>query len=467
LPVFGLNIEIYGMKKPLRIVKVTLATLALLIVVIAMACFKPADTTPYNEEDFYKLQMDAADSAAIQLLNISATDTVFKAGWSRINLLPPFTTPIAIDAHRGGKHYTGVHDSIYVRAFVFKMGNRKVAYISADLLITPPTVRNIFNTLLHKQGFDNRNIYYTATHTHTSIGAWYNSYVGKIFAGEYDERVPQHIANCIAQAITQAEANCTEAKIGFGQYPTKKLVFNRLVHDSGTVDPMIRVFKIQKVDGQTAAIITFAAHATVFHENLMQLSADWPGLMMTELQNDSTMNFACFSAGAVGSQGPFETTKNQETEAKYMAIGVAAIIKQNFDSIEMHTLSVKKFGGMQQIPLYLRQPNLRILPHIVVRPWLFNALFGDEKPYINVLSIDNVVLTGMPCDFSGELVAGVDSVAKRGNKHLIITGFNGGYIGYITNDKWYNLDTYETRTMGWFGPGSGNYISKITMRLLQ
>jgi hypothetical protein len=392
---------------------------------------------------------------------------VFKVGWARVNLQPPFTTPIAIDAHRGGKHYTGVHDSIYVRAFVFEMGILKVAYISADMLIMPPSVRNMFDTLLQKQGFDNHNIYYTATHTHTSIGGWYNSYVGKIFAGKYDERVPKHIANCIAQAITQAEANCTEAKIGFAEYPTQKLVFNRLVHDSGTVDPMLRIFKIEKVTGQTAAIITFAAHATVFHENLMHLSADWPGLMMTELQKDSTMNFACFSAGAVGSQGPYEATKDHEAEAKYMAKGVAAVIKQNFNSIKTHPPGPYSFTGMQQIPLLLRQPNLRISSHIVVRPWLFHLLFGNEQSYINVLSIDNVLFTGMPCDFSGELIAGIDSVAKQNNHHLVITSFNGGYIGYVTNDKWYKLNTYETRTMGWFGPGTGNYLSKITKQVLK
>lgn len=454
------------MKKLLRIIKVTLGVIVLLVIVAAIACFKPADTTTYEAQDFYTEQMESAQNISARLM-VPPPPDVFKVGWARVNLQPAFTTPIAIDAHRGGKHYTGVHDSIYVRAFVFKTGTLKVAYISADMLIIPPSVRNMFDTLLQKQGFDNHNIYYTATHTHTSIGGWYNSYVGKIFAGKYDERVPKHIANCIAQAITQAEANCAEAKIGFAEYPTQKLVFNRLVHDSGTVDPMLRIFKIEKVTGQTAAIITFAAHATVFHENLMQLSADWPGLMMTQLQNDSTMNFACFSAGAVGSQGPYQADTNQETEAKYMANGVAAIIRQNFDSIQTHTLSGHSFSPMQQIPLYLRQPNLRISNHIVVRPWLFHLLFGNEKSYMNVLSIDNVVFTGMPCDFSGELVVGIDSVAKQNNRHLVITSFNGGYIGYITNDKWYNLNTYETCTMGWFGPGSGGYISKIAGQVLK
>jgi len=452
-----------------RIFKVLVA-LFLLLVVSLIVCLKPLDTTPYEQTEFYKKELKAIDSVA-SIRNQQSEIRNVEVGWSRVNLLPPFTTPIAIDANRGGKHFDGVHDSIYVRAFVFKKGETKVAYVSADLLIIPPSVTKMFDTILQKEGFDQHNIFFTATHTHTSIGGWYDSYVGKLFAGKYDARVPQFIASTISKAVVDAEKNCSPAQIGYGEFPTQQLVFNRLLkqmahlpEESGEVDSLLRVVKIEKQTGERAAIITFAAHNTVFHENLMKLSADWCGRMMRELNEGGKINFASFSAGAVGSMGPHEFSKEQEAEAKYMADGVAKIVLQNFDSIKTEPVANLR---MIHLPLYLHEPNLRVTENIVVRPWLFRKLFGDEKTYVNTLQIGNVFFTGMPCDFSGELVNEIDSAADKKNLKLIITSFNGGYTGYITDSRRYNLNTYETRIMGWFGPRNGDYLSEVVMRVME
>ena len=435
-----------------------LGGIILLLVIAFVVCFRLPDMRPYKQCGFYKRELAAIDSA--KKIHAVAAD-IMEVGWSKVNLQPPFTTPIAIDAKRGGKHFEGVHDSIYVRAFVFKLGGKRIAYISADLLIIPPTVTKIFDSLLIKEGYNPDNIYFTATHTHTSIGAWHNSYVGELFAGKYDSRVPQHIAQCISKAILTAEKNCSPAKIGYGEFATSKLVFNRLVRDKGKVDSILRIVKIEKQTGEKAAIITFAAHATVFHQNLMSLSGDWPGLMMTALEKSGKMNFASFSAGAVGSHGPYEVTKNQEAEAKYMSDNVGEIIMDNFDSIPVFALATFK---MTHLPLYLGQPNMRIAKFAAIRPWLFKKLFGDEQVYLNTLQLGYIIFEGTPCDFSGELIGPIDSVAASNGMKLIITSFNGGYIGYVTDSKWYNMNAYETRTMGWFGPGNGDYMSEVMMR---
>jgi neutral ceramidase len=440
----------------------TILVIAALLIFVAIACLKLVDTIPYQQTDFYKKELEAIARTPVSARNVSPISG-FEAGWSRVNLLSPFTTPIAIDAHRGGRHFEGVHDSIYVRAFVFKEGPKKIAYVSADLLIIPPTVSKILDTLLSNEGFDSRNIYFTATHTHTSIGAWHDSYVGKLFAGKYDPRVPVHIADCIADAIKHAEKNCAPAKVGYAAISTSNLVFNRLVQKDGKVDSILRIVKLEKINGEKAAIITFAAHCTVFHERMMQITGDWAGLMMDQLDSSGKINFACFSAGAVGSQGPYEVSKDQERESKYMADHVAHIVLASYDSIlmtDVHTLS------MEHVPLYLREPNMRISQQIAIRPWLFRKLFGDEKTYINTLQIGDIYFAGMPCDFSGELIPALDSAARQDHLHLLVTSFNGGYIGYVTDSKWYELNKYETRTMGWFGPGTGDYFSEVIRRLM-
>ena len=451
------------MNRFLRYLLRTLLSIFAILIIAATVCLKPLDTIPYQQTDFYKREMDSLAALPDDIATINNPHSELQVGWSRVNLLPSFTTPIAIDDKRGGKHFEGVHDSIYVRAFVFKQGNKKIAYISVDLLIIPPIVTDLFDTLLAKEGFDTKNIYFTATHTHTSIGAWHDSYVGVRFAGKFDPRVPPHIARCIAEAIIAAEKNCSPAKVGYTEIPTSKLVFNRLVKEKGKVDSLLRIVKIEKTSGEKAAIITFAAHCTVFHRNMMQITGDWGGIMMNQLNASGKMDFASFSAGAVGSHGPYEISKDQEKESQYMADHTAAIVLAAFDSIPIKDVS---HINMQHVPLYLREPDMRVTQKIAVRPWLFKKLFGDEKVYLNTFQIGDIFLVGTPCDFSGELIAPLDSAAKLKNLHLLVTSFNGGYMGYVTDTKWYEMNTYETRIMGWFGPGNGDYFSEVIRKLI-
>lgn len=437
----------------------------LLVIFAAIASLKLYDTTPYKSLAIYKAQMELVSSMPKD--TTTYTNDTLQVGWAKVNLLPTFTTPIAIDAKRGGKHFEGVHDSIYVRAFVFKAGGKKIAYVSADLLIIPPNVAAMFDTLMEKEGFSRDNIFFTATHTHSSIGAWYNTIVGRIFTGKYDERVPPHIAQCIKQAINKAEQDLENAEVGYGSFPTTKLVFNRLVGDSGRVDSMLRVVKIKKQSGATAAIISFSAHATVYHKSMMQLSGDWPSLLVNQLENSGVVNFACFSAGAVGSHGPYEFSKSQKEEVEYMARGVGNLIAQSHPGIPTRVFTTDSFlFGMQRMQLFLREPNLRLSNSVALRAWLFNRLFGNEPVNLLQFQLGQVLFIGAPCDFSGELTGVLDSVAGSRNIFPVVTSFNGSFIGYVTADRWNGLNQYETRTMNWFGPGTGAYMQEVMNRTI-
>ncbi|MFN8286595.1 MAG: neutral/alkaline non-lysosomal ceramidase N-terminal domain-containing protein [Chitinophagales bacterium] len=445
------------MNKLLRSVLIFSVVLIVLSAAFFLSCFTTLDESPYEASEFYKKEL-----AEINTLHPIADSGTVQAGWARASLVPPFGTPIAIDDQRGGKHFEGVHDTVYVRAFVFKSGNKKVAFVSADLLIVPPAVSALLDSSMQAEGYSSSNLFYSATHAHSSIGAWQNSFVGEKFAGKYDERVPAFIAGQFKQAILEAEKNTAPVKIGFAAVPTQKLVFNRLVGDSGEVDSLLRIVKLVKDNGEEAAIVTFAAHATVYHQGMMQLSGDWPSLMMQKLQ--SAGHFYSFSAGAVGSQGPYPFSQVQEDELNYMAQQVSALVKQYVDSMPVAPLAQLE---MHHLPLYLREPNLRMAPKTVVRPWLFYKLFGNYPAHVNLLQLNRVVFVGMPCDFSGELVNEIDAAGQLYGLQPVVTGFNGAYIGYITDDKWYGLNTYETRLMGWFGPGNGSYLSEVAIKSLE
>lgn len=440
--------------------------LMVVLLLLFLTLFKLYNTTPIEQTAIFNRQMWLTDSLVAESKSADTTSP-FEAGWSKVSLIPSFTTPIAIDAHRKGKHFNGIHDSIFVRAFVFKKGNTKVAFISADLLIIPPTITQLADSILQQCGFNHSNIYYTATHTHSSIGGWHNSYVGEIFAGKYDARVPEFIAHQIKAVILEAEKKCLPATIGYAEAGTTKLVYNRLVTDmahlpdsAGKMDSIVRIVKLKNMLGQTAAIVTFSAHNTVYHESLMQLSGDWCGQMMKNIEASGAVDFCSFSAGAVGSHGPYKASDHDEAEAKYMANGVSEVVKKCLDTLGTHEVNNLY---MIHLPLLLNPPNLKLNKYIALRPWFFHFLFGKERVYVNYLQLDTIPFIGLPCDFSGEITAELME-EHPAISPFIVTSFNGGYIGYVTHGKHEHLNTYETQTMNWFGPGTGSYFKKMIER---
>ncbi|WP_332368477.1 hypothetical protein [Spirosoma telluris] len=122
---------------------------------------------------------------------------------------------------------------------------------------------------------------------------------------------------------------------------------------------------------------------------------------------------------------------------------------------------------MFTLPLGLREPHPRVIGNWRVRPWLFYAIYGDYPSDLKALRIGQTVLLGTPCDFSGEFVADFKPLATQKGVNLMITSFDGGYIGYVTPDAYYNRPTYETRDMNWFGPYNGAYFEEMMMGLLK
>ena len=58
------------------------------------------------------------------------------------------------------------------------------------------------------------------------------------------------------------------------------------------------------------------------------------------------------------------------------------------------------------------------------------------------------------------------TICTQKGVNLMITSFNGGYVGYITPDKYYGMDSYETRTMNWFGPQNAAYFEELMQGLI-
>lgn len=450
----------------MSIVKRVLRTLAIfvfLLGLISLFLFTYVDRTPYQEMDYYTQTMDGFESIDKESL-VSIGDTL-KVGWARENLLPEGILPLAGYGARHGALYEGVHDSIWAKTFVFDNGDRKYAYVALDLLIVPMEVSKLLPKALDSLGFSMQNTFLTATHSHCSIGGWGTGIAGELFAGAHDPEVVRFIARAIALSVAAADQQKSAAKIGYSEIHAANTVRNRLVGDQkGTVDPWFRFMKIENIEGKTALLTTYSAHATCLHHSFREVSGDYPGELCRKLEASKNVDFAAFSAGAVGSMTPLIHDITGWPKVEYFAnqLSEQVVAMENFIPVNYNSLLASL-----NMDIHLRDAQFRISENIRVRPWVFEQLFGGYPSQITSLRVGDVLFVGTPCDFSGELVDDLVKKARKFGLQLVITSFNGGYAGYITKDEWYDLDEYETRVMNWFGPYNGAYFSEVIGKIIE
>jgi neutral ceramidase len=453
------------MSKTLKWTLRIFAGLILFCLVALPFLFEKIDRTPYKEKSYYKEMSAQLDT--FHLDTAVQEGTYFKAGWAKKNITPAYMPDLAGYGIRDKANC--LHDSVFTRVFVFDNGKNKAVYISVDLLIFPPVVEEQLRAQTTRLGYHPDNLYFTATHTHSAPGGWALGPAGRVLAGAYNEEyVAQLVSNIIA-AIKTAEANMEEAETGVTEINAPDYVRNRINMPDNKVDGRIRIMKIRKKSGKEAALVVYSAHANCLKMEYTCVSADYPGQMIKQIERNGKVEFVMYSAGMVGSHIPKLISKNNidlENELYMSAYGdsLAKIINKGMDSVLFQSGNTL-CSAVLDLPL--REPHLKISENWRIRPWVFDFLFGDYDPKIRILKINNVLFIGTPCDFSGELMEDFNSLCKDKNITLIITSFNGGYIGYVNIDKYYDAPKAETRDMNWFGPYNQAYFTEIVQRILK
>jgi neutral ceramidase len=443
--------------KVIKWVLIGLAGLVGVVLLVVVFTVAPLDRYDYKQEPFYAAMMQELDT--VHHHDAGARPAGFKVGYARVNLTPAHGTALAGHGQRRGKVFTGVHDSVYVNAMVISNGRTRVALVSADLLIMPPSVNALLEKELPSTGFTLDNTYLSATHTHNSIGNWAGR-ATSILYGEYSDSIVHFIADRIKLAIVKASQHLVPAEIKTGKFPVAA-VRHRIV-DEGGLDSLVHVIEINRSDSVKLLLASYTAHATCITVDDMVVSRDYPGVLTDAFQKRG-YDFAMFMAGAVGSHAAFAPEHGWSCTE-----WVPQQICARFDT-SRHTFTALRDTTltMYRVPLQLGDAQVKVSEDWKVRGWVFDAAFGEFPEYLTALRIGNLVMLGTPCDYSGELMPPLYALGKKKGLDVMVTSFNGGYIGYVTPDKYYDSDHYETRLMNWYGPGSGSYMTESLERLIE
>ncbi len=441
--------------------KKTALTIFTLILLVFFAIIKPLDRRAPETLPEYKEVMHTLDTIDFH----PPSSSQMRAGWAMTNITPDHPVPLAGYGPRYPQ--TSVHDSLFVRVMVFDNGMKREAVVSLDLLLFPKTLaRKIRNPeLLRQLHLD--GIYTGVTHTHSSFGGWDNSLVGKQVFGSYDAGLIDSLSKIIADNIKSASANMQTAQLSYIKLAVPELMYNRLDDRNGAIDPWLRVLEVKRHDGKRAMLVSYPAHPINIDSEIRALSRDYPGVLIDRLESAGDTDFAMFMAGMAGSHHLKSMGKKDFSLTNYAGVVLADKILNDTAFVP----DIPPFAlGFYRFDSQLHTSLMRISKHLAIRNWLFRAALGPLEGRVEVLRIGSILMIGLPCDFSGEISVNerLDSLAEAKGLHLMITGFNGDYIGYITDDKYYDtVDKDEVRLMNWTGPYKGKYFGDIIKKIIE
>ncbi len=446
----------------------------IVIVLFLFWAIRGVDYTPYFETAYYQSTKNRLDSLT-QLIT-PESGKVF-VGFGRQSITPilngdqddPTTgefvsLPLSGYGGRRGAPATGIHDSLLIKTTAIRVNNKTFVLVASDLLIMPPDVSKRSDELVKATtGLDRNSIFYSATHTHSSVGAWSGGVVGESFNGPFNPVVVEWLASQVANSIVEAIEDLKPGKIGSGNFHAPGFVRNRLVGEDGAVDDDFILIRAEQDSGRKAILGSFNAHATSLGDWNLETSGDFPGYWQRKLEANG-FDMAGFFAGSVGSH-TYVSEGEQFEKSRYIGEALADSVIQYAGTIELKdTISINSITLEVELPYF----QIRISDGLRLNTWLAKKFFPDVGDvYLQSIRLDDLILSTTPSDFSGETALVYKNAMHKKGFRALVTSFNGAYTGYIIPCKYYHLNEYESRIMNWFGPGYNPYINYMLGEMIE
>ncbi len=448
------------------------AILLLLFIVLIWA-LERVDYSPYFESDYYARTRLRLDSISKQLVT---ADGEVEVGFSRISITPGIGAeaddietgafkeiPLAGYGSRKGSYAEGIHDSLFIKAVAVRVEEQLLVLIGSDMLIVPPNItEGVIRLVSENLGLSRDQLLFSATHTHSSVGAWSEGYVGKEFAGESNPNVELWLVRQFSKAIENAVADLQAGKIGSGSFHAPALITNRLVGEKGQKNSEFIYIAAKQNSGKRALLGSFDAHSTTLGGENMLFSGDYPGYWQRKLESEG-IDMAVFFAGSVGSHRPRSQGEEFE-ESRYIGEALADSVLKYMPDTELRDSICLSFLSLG---MDLPEKHIRVSDGLRLNPRLAGKLFPPSgKVSLQTAKIGDLIWISTPSDFSGEMAIDYKNAMNREGYRALVTSFNGAYVGYIIPGKYYHLNEYESRLMSWYGPNMGPYTHEMIYRMM-
>ncbi|HUW61452.1 MAG TPA: neutral/alkaline non-lysosomal ceramidase N-terminal domain-containing protein [Candidatus Bathyarchaeia archaeon] len=442
------------------IVVLVLAGLAVLLVGPWPTYSKGFENAGYYKKALAAIQKNGAEA------RITGSPGQLLAGWGASLITPPTLVPMAGYGDRRGKPAEGVHDDLFVKALALSDGQDVAVIVGADILLVPENVAELVREAVAKQTpLTANSLYFTASHTHDSVGAFGPGLVAKISAGKYQPDIPPFLADAFTTAIIKAYNSLGPAKLANGNVDAPEFIRNRV--REAPVDTELSYMLVEKDSGERCYVVNYSAHPTTVGGDFMLYTGEYPGFLQRALEREGAA--AMYVGGALGSSGPRAPEGASDVD-RAQAMG-EALAKRVLDaSVQPQfrtNLDIAAVGVGFDLPPF----QLRLSPRWRLSPFLPPILGVDRDGWMHAVRIGDILLVGAPGDFSGEISLKWKKWAAERGYTMWTSSFSADYAGYISPDQYYDdadaVGEYETGLMSWTGPHQEAFFTALMEHLVE
>lgn len=431
--------------------KFVLIFIILLIVSVAMPLPIPENNQPYQ---FAQRDYEIATLARLQKSTARiGQGTELLVGVGTAEITAEIGQPLMGFAR--ARKNEGVETPCFAHALTMQCGDNTVTIVAGDLFLWLPSLTK---AVIKQSGLTADDVYFTASHTHSSVGGWASGIIEEFFYGKFAQKYFDKLVDSFVFAIKQSRENLQPAKL-FYQYAETNCLQNRIYPEEKPAREIIEALVFRQITPPFSRLATFAiygAHATLTKSETTKNSADYIGAWRNFWERNAE-GAAIFAAGYGGDARAKENYTAQtfgEELGKIILTATETPIEVN----ELVNLQLVVDTPVTRLPL---GKNWRLFPHLV--PYFF-----PPQTIITTLKIGSIILVGFPGDVASDLAPLMENFAPARNEKIILTSFNGDWRGYFTTQKTAleKPEAYEVR-MSLLGFTAGEYFVNLVQKMIE
>lgn len=390
-----------------------------------------------------------------------------RAGASKVDITPDISK-IRIQLGGYGARLnmppTGVHDPIYARALALDDGNQRVVLVALDHLLVPDSLTRAVREAV---GLRPEQLFMSASHTHCAPDAMGLNERMRFPLPGVGTFLPEFLkftTERVAEAVRQAIAKLQPARIAC--YAEALPNLNRNRRGRKITDPTMTVLRLQTAQGKPlAGVVVYAAHPTIHGHTMMEVSAEFPGVLQTRLERElGGEAVVLYMNGALGDVSPVADEGNGDHD-RVQRYGTR--LAEHASRLLKKARPLTPHLTLKQVMAKLPEPR----PHpqfqesagreYKVPEALLNNLVRQIVPPsapVSLVGIGSLMLVGFPGEPLTSLGLETHKLGKSaGYRWVMPVGLVNDWVGYILSREEYEQGGYEA-TVSFNGPDLGTAV---------
>lgn len=399
------------------------------------------------------------------------------AGVAKIDITPQKPVKLAGYGGRADQLSTGIHDSLYARAVVFKSNDKKLVLVSTDV-IRPLTFFR--EAILKEFSLESSELFLTAVHTHSGPTLVLDKDKGHANNVEYTKSLNPKLITVIREALNNMEKVGIGAGIGYSPVGINRRALHVDGHGHpiwsqflvklgrnpyGVTDKEVLIMKVadsENKDKPMAVLIDYACHGTCLSDINFLLSGDVLGVAEQFVEKVIGNGvIAPVFAGASGDINPY--------------MRIATDFGPESGWIPEHILQGTMLG--EEIVRVCLDINEKLLVGIIKTDFVTIELPGKKRRTLrnegaekittplNIAAacIGDIGFIGFGCELATEI--GMTIKAASPFKYTFVITHCNGTSGYLCPKYQYREGGYEVETSR-FAPGAAEIAMKKALDML-